>query len=124
MRLLLDSHVLLWWLVKDRRLAKSHRRVIGDLSNEVLVSVASVWELAIKSSIGKLELPDRFAQSVAAEFAVIGIELSHAAKVAELPLLHRDPFDRLLVAQCLLEGLALATVDPVLGRYGIPILTP
>lgn len=124
MRLLLDSHVLLWWLVKDRRLADRHRRAIGDPSNFVSVSAASVWELAIKSSLGKLELPDRFAQVVAAEFPVIPVELPHAAKVAELPLLHRDPFDRLLVAQCLLEGLTLATVDPILGRYGIPILTP
>lgn len=116
--LLLDTQVALWALAGHRRLTREARRLID--SNDVVVSAASIWEIAIKTALGKLdadpaEVRDALEPSGFSELAVTG---EHAARVATLPAHHRDPFDRLLVAQSLVEGLVLLTADAQLARYG------
>ncbi len=124
MRLLLDTHAFLWWVDGGGRLSGPARRAIGDSSNACVVSIASGWEIAIKLSLGKLELTaslDRFLpeQLAANGFTALPIDLRHVARVATLPFHHRDPFDRLLAAQALEEHLAIVSADPVFRRYHI-----
>ena len=122
MKLLLDTHVLLWWLSSQRISARA-RAAIQDRDNDVLVSLASVWEIGIKKGIGKLDAPDDLEAQVASHsFVPLQITFTHAAAVANLPLLHRDPFDRMLVAQAQTEGLTVVTRDPRIARYGVPTL--
>ena len=127
MRLLLDTHVLLWWLLDDSRLSAAARAALADGSNTILVSAASAWEVAIKASLGKLPLPPeaeaRIADAVVeAGFIQLPVTFAHAAGVRTLPWRHRDPFDRLLVAQSKVEGLTLVTGDSALGLYGVDLL--
>jgi PIN domain nuclease of toxin-antitoxin system len=122
--LLLDTHAFLWWVSDDAALSRRARSAIADRGNACLVSAASAWEIAIKASLGKLEIGSdvaRFIPEQMAEngFEVLPIELSHAARVAKLPFHHRDPFDRLLAAQALEEGLAMVSADVVFRRYGV-----
>jgi PIN domain nuclease of toxin-antitoxin system len=124
MRLLLDTHAFLWWVSADRRLSRRARGAIANARNQCLVSVASGWEIAIKVSLGKLRIDaalDRFLpeQLAANGFQALAIELKHAARVARLPFHHRDPFDRLLVAQAVEEELSIVTSDPVFAHYGV-----
>jgi PIN domain nuclease of toxin-antitoxin system len=123
-RLLLDTHAFLWWISADERLSRRASRAIAARENECLVSIASAWEVAIKASLGKLEVPEpleRFlADQLAANgFRLLGLELRHVAGVRALPFHHRDPFDRLLASQCLAERLMLVSADPVFRRYGV-----
>ena len=119
-RLLLDTHVVLWWLSDDRRLGAQARRLIANSGNHVAVSAASVWEMAIKSCIGKLSVPDDVTGAVVdCGFAPLAITMEHAARVGELPLVHRDPFDRMLIAQAQVERLELITRDAGLGEYRV-----
>ena len=125
MNLLLDSHVFLWWLQDNRRLARNARRVIAAPSSRVLVSAATIWEIAIKLSIGKLKwtagMPlDR--SITACGFAELPVTAQHAAGVRNLPAHHGDPFDRVLVSQALVEALRVVTADDVFARYGVPLL--
>ena len=127
MRLLLDTQVFLWFLADDRRLSKVFRSAIGALDNAVLVSAASIWEIAIKSTLGRVDLAARDAARLAAlidasGFDELPITARHAAAVRDLPSHHRDPFDRLLVAQARLETLTLVTVDRALRQSGVPLL--
>lgn len=127
MSLLLDTHVLLWWAADAPQLSAAARRAVAEGDVTVFVSVASVWEMAIKCSLGKLRLPSAVGEFVAEtlranRFRLLPIELAHAARVVDLPHLHGDPFDRLLVAQALAEGLTLVTADPRLAAYGAPTL--
>ena len=127
MRLLLDTHAFLWWLANDRRLSREARRAIEDPANAVLVSAASAWEIAIKAGLGRLDLPeppktyvpDRIARS---GFVELPVSVAHAVRVAGLPHHHRDPFDRLLVAQADVEGVRLVSRDPLLVPYGADLL--
>lgn len=120
--LLLDSHVLLWYLDTVPELSAQIRTRI-DTEPQVLVSVASVWELRIKQALGKLTMPDDMeAQLTAARFDVLPITLAHALAAGALPPHHRDPFDRMLVAQARLEGLTLVTHDARLRPYDVPVL--
>lgn len=124
MNLLLDTHVLLWWLT-GARLAADCRAAIQAPDAEVYVSAASVWEIAIKCSVGKLALDrdiDLASLAGSSGFRDLAISPHHAAAVRDLPLHHADPFDRMLVAQTRLERLTLATADPALARYRVPIL--
>jgi len=128
-RYLLDTHAWLWFAVSPERLSASVRTVLLDPASEVWISVASVWELAIKSALGKLVLPGTVTEFVAshgraAGFAILSIEDHHAAAVASLPRHHGDPFDRLLVCQAQLEEMVLVTFDPKLEPYGVPTLSP
>ena len=120
MNLLLDSHVLLWWLGDDPTLGSQSRQVIADIDNMVFVSAASIWEIAIKQSLNKLRLPDDFQQVLANEpFQLLDVSSRHAFALKDLPLLHRDPFDRMLIAQCLVEKLTFLTRDENNLRYEI-----
>ena len=124
MRLLLDTQVFLWWVAGEPKLTRRARTAIASARNECFVSVASGWEIAIKASLGKLRIEgalDRFLpeQLAANGFQPLAIDLKHAARVATLPFHHRDPFDRLLVAQALEEELAVVTADPVFAKYGV-----
>ena len=124
MNILLDSYALLWWLDDDKRLSKRARSVIANADNTVFVSAASVWEIAIKTALGKLADPDGAVPRLPAilmERGMIALPISptHAIEAASLPPIHRDPFDRMLVAQSKLESLALVTNDPIIKRYGV-----
>ncbi len=122
MTLLLDTHVALWALTQPHVLASDVRARIVE-SPRVLVSAASVWEVSIKVALGKLEAPTGFAQACAeAGFEELPVRSAHAEAVRSLPLHHHDPFDRILVAQALLEGAVLVTADSKLRPYGVPLL--
>lgn len=122
-RLLLDTHAFLWWLSDDAALGDSARGAIEDGRNEVYVSAASVWEIAIKQALGKLEAPDDLDRIVEEEdFIRLPISLFHAEAAGKLPPLHQDPFDRMLVAQAQAEGLVIVTGDAHIPRYGVRTL--
>lgn len=123
MRLLLDTHVLLWCLADDPTLPENVRTTVVDSSNSVFVSAASGWEIAIKKALGKLEAPDDLPEAISiCRFEPLSITLAHAMKAGFLPRHHNDPFDRMLVAQSILEGCTLVTRDHRINAYGIPIL--
>lgn len=127
MQLLLDTHVLLWWLDDDRALSVKARKAIANADNECFLSLASCWELAIKYSLGKLTLSQPLDQFIPEQLYRNGIRLlhidfRHVAKVATLPFHHRDPFDRLLVAQASIEKMTLVTADAAIARYDIECL--
>jgi PIN domain nuclease of toxin-antitoxin system len=120
-RLLLDTHVWLWWQADDARLGGRARKLISTAS-EVRLSAASVWEIAIKTSLGKLTLPkdaDIDGELETDGFLPLPVEIAHADGVRLLPALHRDPFDRLLVSQARAEGLTILTADAALAAYDV-----
>jgi PIN domain nuclease of toxin-antitoxin system len=124
MRLLLDTHTFLWWINNDPLLTDSARAAIANERNECFLSLASCWEMAIKTSIGKLRLTrsvDRFIteELTANNFQILTIDFRHVAKIETLPFHHRDPFDRLLVAQALVEKMTIISADAVLSEYGV-----
>ena len=121
MRLLLDTHVLLWWLADDRKLSKDARAIIANPNHQVLVSAASVWEVAIKAALKRVEveLDDLEEGILKSGFQPLPVTAQHAVRVARLPHVHRDPFDRMLVAQAGVEELRLVTHDRVFERYGL-----
>jgi PIN domain nuclease of toxin-antitoxin system len=122
-RLILDTHAALWWLADDERLGAEAVRQLTDDTNLVLLSVAVVWEVAIKRSLGKLEAPDGFAPTLLGAGAQpLAVTLDHAAAVEELPWHHRDPFDRLLIAQTIVEGATLISHDEPLRQYTVPVV--
>ncbi|QRR07663.1 type II toxin-antitoxin system VapC family toxin [Burkholderia sp. MS455] len=118
MRLLLDTHVFLWSVFDDRKLSKSARKLILD-ADEVFVSAATIWEASIKAGLGKLDVNvnDLVAEISAAGFVELPVRVAHAAMVQDLPDIHRDPFDRLLVAQAMTEPLRLVTANEHLAKY-------
>lgn len=119
-RILLDTHVLLWWLSDDPRLGSEARRLVGDAANSIHVSAASTWEIAIKQGAGKVTSPDDLDGIVDREgFEKLPISLYHGQQAGRLPLLHRDPFDRMLIAQAQAEGLDILTADEQIPRYGV-----
>ena len=124
MKLLLDTHAFLWFVLDDSRLSESARTLMMDRGNELLISPASYWELAIKISLGKYQLDEDFetfmAQQIASnDLVVLPLTVSHAAAVSKLPFIHRDPFDRLLVAQAKVEDVPILSADEVLDGYAI-----
>jgi PIN domain nuclease of toxin-antitoxin system len=117
-RLLLDTHTFLWWCGDDPRLGDVERQAIRDGANEAYLSAASVWEMAIKQALGRLQVPEPVSAAAARlGFEPLPIAFAHAEATALLPPLHRDPFDRLLVAQARTEGLTLVTSDPMIRAY-------
>jgi PIN domain nuclease of toxin-antitoxin system len=121
-RLLLDTHVFLWWLGDDRRLGRVTRNCIADPEVEVNVSAVSIWEIAIKTTIGKLDWRERSSTTLATciddcGFTELPVTAAHAAAVRALPRHHADPFDRLLVAQASQEGLRVVSADEVMRLY-------
>jgi PIN domain nuclease of toxin-antitoxin system len=123
-KLLLDAHAVLWWMVDDRRLGAQARAAISDASAVVLVSAATVWEIEIKRRLGRLDMGDTdlIEQLTAEGFVELPISARHARQAAHLPPHHDDPFDRMILAQALLEGLACVSKDSALSAYGVPIV--
>ena len=122
MRLLADTHAALWLLDEDKRLSTRADELLTDAGNEVLLSAAVVLEVAIKRSLGKLDVPDGFARQLLDGGAVpLAISIDHARAVRSLPWHHRDPFDRLLVAQAILEDAVLVSNDERLSPYGVRV---
>lgn len=123
MKLLLDTHALLWALEGSSKLSKAARRAIESPRNDVLVSAASAWEIAIKQSIGRLQVPSDLEEAVdAAGFVQLPIGFADASRLATLPLLHGDPFDRILVAQALEQAAAIVSRDEAIARYPVRVL--
>jgi PIN domain nuclease of toxin-antitoxin system len=125
MMLLLDTHLLLWVTSQSKRLSPQARQLIGDSNNELLFSVASLWEVAIKSGRGRddFEVDARLLRRSLVnngyrELAVTG---EHAIAIGDLPALHKDPFDRILIAQSVVEGITLLTADPLVAQYPAPV---
>jgi len=122
-RLLLDAHTLLWWLADDPALGTQTREAIADGRNRVYVSAASIWEIGIKRELGKFDAPQGMDRIVEEErFIPLPVTLHHAEAASLLPHHHRDPFDRMLIAQAQSEGLTLVTADGQMGIYGVRIL--
>ena len=121
MRYLLDTHALLWARAAPDLLSTDALSILESDDNALYVSIASLWECAIKSSIGKLDVPDDFYRTVAADYEVIGIDMAAVEASANLPMHHR-PFDRMLVAQARLRGLTLVTRDQHVAEYNVPVV--
>lgn len=123
MRLLLDTHALLWWLADDPTLSEGAISAVAEARNSVYVSAVSAWEIAIKRSLGKLRAPEDLENQLRAHhFTPLPIQFSHALAVGKLSHHHRDPFDRLLIAQALAEGLTIVTRDTHVPRYGVDVI--
>ena len=123
MRLLLDTHAALWAVREPDRLVASTRRAIEDGTNEVIVSVASVWEVAIKRKLGKIRLERSLVEELEeAGVGTLPVVAEHAEAAGDLPLHHKDPFDRMLIAQAMVEGLTIVTRDRTFEPYGVPLL--
>ncbi|MBX7246736.1 MAG: type II toxin-antitoxin system VapC family toxin [Candidatus Sumerlaeaceae bacterium] len=123
MRLLLDTHVLLWWFNDSPKLKAEVRQAIAHPESEVLVSAASLWEIAIKRASGKLKIPEDFLDYIrAAGFKELPITTEHGWAAGGLPRFHQDPFDRVLIAQALCEEVLFATCDRQAAQYGVAVL--
>ena len=123
MRLLIDSNAFLWWSEALPRLGTAARQAIGDPTNEVVISIAALWEITIKTSLGKLTVPSDIETMVMSQgFSVLPIGFDHLRRVAELPQIHKDPFDRLIIAQALCAGIPIATADRRFAAYGVQIV--
>ncbi|MGH2546694.1 MAG: type II toxin-antitoxin system VapC family toxin [Actinomycetota bacterium] len=127
MRLLLDTHALLWWITDDDQLSEKAGEAIADGANDVYLSAASAWEIAIKAGLGRIRLPgdawtftpDQLERNA---FQALPVHVAHAVAVITLPDVHRDPFDRMLVAQAMTEGLTIVSGDQDLSRYPVPVV--
>ncbi len=120
MRLLIDSHAFLWWGEDSPALGSAARSAIADPVNEALISVAALWELTIKASSGKLTLPaDLETMAATLGFSVLSINFMHLRRLGLLPRVHRDPFDRMMIAQALAEGIPIITGDRAFAAYGV-----
>ena len=128
MKLLLDTHIALWATLQSRKLPGTARSLIEDADNDIAVSVVTIWEIAIKHALARgrpddIEIPGRTAEEifVAAGYNILPVTAAHAAAIDDLPRLHGDPFDRMLVAQALTEPMRLLTSDRRLEAYGAPV---
>lgn len=126
MQQLIDTHILIWFLEGNNLLSKSHRQIIADSQNDVFVSIASLWEIAVKISIGKLiltkSLADVIKQITVEDIKILPITPEHILQVSILPFHHRDPFDRIIIAQAQIENLSLISADQEFANYGISLL--
>ena len=127
MRILLDTHVFPWWITDSNKLSQKAFSTISDGSNSVYLSAASCWEIAIKERIGKITLPDKaekfFADNLSINsFISLQVNIPHALNTINLPGIHKDPFDRMLVSQAQLEGMTLLSNDSALARYNIELI--
>ncbi len=123
MNILLDTHILIWALEDNPKLSDVAKREIINGKNVIFVSIASVWEISIKKTMGKLIAPDNLFQEIEQHrFTLLDINFDHAQLAGELPSIHKDPFDRMLVAQAKLEKLTLITVDSTIYKYDLKLL--
>lgn len=124
MRLLVDTHAFIWMLGRPERLSSSARSAVNDSANQLLVSVVSLWEIAIKVSIGKLVMPMELDDAIEIAAATsLPLTLAHIKQSQRLPFQHRDPFDRMMIAQAIEDGLTIVTRDRIFAAYGVPVLT-
>ncbi len=124
MKILVDTHSLVWFAFADPKITETAMNVIADTGNEILVSPASYWEIAIKVALGKWKLLQPYEELIDTLWRVYGFQIlpilpSHTARLIELPFEHNDPFDRLLAAQALMEGVPLVSADTVFDKYGV-----
>lgn len=124
MNLLLDTHAFLWFIDGNAKLSRRARELIEDPGNAKLVSVASLWEVGLKMSLGRLDLAQPFEELIPRQmelngFGLLPVRILHIAKVVSLPFHHRDPFDRMIVAQCAAEGLSVVSLDSVFDKYSL-----
>ena len=123
MNLLLDTHILIWALENNPALSKKSREAIIDGNNLVFVSTVSVWEISIKKAMGKLQVPDNLLEEIELHrFTLLDISAEHALLAGELPLIHKDPFDRMLIAQGMVEKLILISQDNIVRKYQVNLL--
>jgi len=127
MKLLLDTHTFLWWITDDQKLSGRAREIISDGSNELFLSAATGWEIAIKVQIGRLKLPEEPIRFILEQMRInaiqsLPIQMNHALHVSTLPQHHRDPFDRLLIATAQLEGLPILSSDHQLVNYQVEVI--
>lgn len=127
MKVLLDANTFLWWTLDDPHLSPAALQVLKPGANALFLSVASAWELVIKVRLGKLRLPDEPGRFIREQLALnrieeLSIRLDHVLQVGTLPDHHRDPFDRILIAQSLVENLPILTSDPIFAKYGVEII--
>ncbi len=125
MRVLLDTHAFLWFVTGNPRLSTAARQAIEAQSNQTVLSIASIWEMAIKTGAGKLRFYEPFDLLLLREladsgFAILTISVDHALRVAQLPMHHRDPFDRMVIAQAMTEGIPIISADSVFDAYPVP----
>ncbi len=127
MKALLDTHTFLWWITDNPKLSSRVRKIIGDGKNELFLSAASGWEIAIKAQLGRIKIPNKPEIFISEQMVInaiqgLPIQISHAVHVYNLPTHHRDPFDRMLVAQAQLEGLPILTNDPQISQYTVKVI--
>jgi PIN domain nuclease of toxin-antitoxin system len=127
MNALLDTHTFLWWVMDAPQLSETAKTFIANPDNKLLFSVASAWEIIIKVNTGKLNIPEEVGtyitnRLIENRFEVLGIELAHVLQVAKLPDLHRDPFDRIIIAQCQVTGMPILTIDHLIGQYDVDVI--
>ncbi|ANV88875.1 type II toxin-antitoxin system VapC family toxin [Picosynechococcus sp. PCC 7117] len=123
MQFLIDTHILLWWLGNSPRLSAEVREMIANPESFVFVSAATVWEMSIKRGLGKLSVPDNLLEMLKVhQFEVLNITAEHGLRVGELPEYHKDPFDRMLIAQAQMEGFMLISGDRKFEQYDVSLL--
>ena len=127
MKVLLDTHAFLWWITDNPQLSLQARNIISDGKNEIFLSAGSGWEIAIKTQLGRLKLPDKPELFVSKQMAInaiqgLPIQISHALHVYNLPNHHQDPFDRMLVSQAQLEGMHILTSDSQISEYHVKVI--
>jgi PIN domain nuclease of toxin-antitoxin system len=127
MRVLLDTNSFLWFISGSDRLSIDAKNFIADMQNQLVLSAASLWEIAIKISLGKLDLLQPYGQLIPQQLeendiAVLPLEIGHLNKVIDLPFHHRDPFDRLIIAQALAEGIPVVSSDAVFSQYAVKLI--
>ncbi len=127
MKILLDTRTFLWWITEDQRLPDHAREIISNGDNVLFLSAASGWEITIKAKIGRLNLPDEPQRFIPGQMKLnfiqsLPIQMSHALHVSTLPDYHRDPFDRLLIAQSQLEGIPILSSDPQIANYQVEVI--
>ena len=120
---LLDTHVLLWWFSADKQLGYSAKKTIADTNNQIFCSVASYWEMVIKQSLGKLKFPKKMFETIEdGGIFIVPIEVRHVLELQDLPPIHKDPFDRMLIAQAQADNLTVITADVNIQKYQINTL--
>ncbi len=123
MKYLLDTNILIWWLETNTRLSPRIKHIINEKGNSIYVSSISAWEMNIKKAIGKLTTPDDLEEVIALNhFIPLSVTIAHAMQVKHLPLHHRDPFDRMIIAQAQLEQFAIITADPIFEKYSVAVI--
>ncbi len=124
MRILLDTHILLWWLKDDRRLSDDAVNIIENAANDILISAVNTWEIAIKKSLGRIQIDmiELLESIKSSGLGILNITVNHTCQISNLPNHHKDPFDRMLIAQSIVEPMRLLTHDDTLIQYGKHVL--